>query len=84
LILGDELVDKCVIFGKWVEPESWEIVQPDTQEVQNSVEQGYFVREHSSYEEARRWVLVELKNRRKVFGRTMESWLARRQLVKEK
>lgn len=78
-------MDKCVIFGKWVEPESWEIVAPDRfVSVQNLEQQGYIVREYSSYEDARRWVLGEIKNRRKVLGRTMENWLARRQLVKEK
>jgi hypothetical protein len=78
-------VDKCVIFGKWFEPESWGIVAPDRfVSIQNLEQQGYFVREHSSYEDARRWVLAELKNRRKVLGRTMESWSARRQLIKGK
>lgn len=67
------------IYGKWEDPSTWTILQED-QRINGAaiVASNGFVREYSSYEECRKWVLKEIQERRKIMGKSMNDWLQRK------
>lgn len=72
-------MDRCTIYGKWEDPSTWQILPNDTQiNGMALVENKCFVREYSSYEECRKWVLKEILERRKIMGKSMNDWLQRK------
>jgi hypothetical protein len=73
------VVSKCVVYGKWTEPSGWNILKGD-ERINGSVvgtNSDFFVREYSTYEDARKWVVTELSLRRKNLGRAMNDWMQR-------
>ena len=75
-------MDKCTIYGKWEDPSTWTILQKD-QRLNGAaiVANKGFVREYADYEECRKWVLTEIRERRKIMGKSMNDWLQRKTSV---
>lgn len=71
------LTEKVVLTGDLLSPETWKI-EPDRAVVYipcGAIHKGF-----DSYEDCRKWVLKELKERRKEAGKAMDSWLSRQQI----
>lgn len=67
-------MDCCYLVGKKDNPQDWKF--------QNSLENVNYnevdlIKTFDDYEECRKWVIKEVKDRRKLLGRLMESWLRR-------
>lgn len=83
-------MSRRLILRGWKEhPHLWKI-EPYSEESWGKIPEEdskvlshYMHKEFADYEECRKWVLQDLKVRRKEIGRLMDSWLKREQLKGE-
>jgi len=74
---------KVFIYGKWENPESWQILDSVPQPTLTSLQNSFFTHSYDTYEDARKWALKELQARRNTLGVTMHDWFQRKHLKGE-
>jgi hypothetical protein len=72
------MTEKVLLVGRDGEPENWFLGNELWKTL--PLNDDMFTREFSSYDECRKFVLGELKAKRKLIGREMDYWLCRSHL----